>query len=398
MDHNDCKPVFNQSHYYASIAENVTVGTSLLRVSATDNDQGDNGLVTYSIHSQDSHFGIEKKTGWMFITKPLDFESKEVHELVVIARDSGAQPLETSAFVSIQVTDVNDNQPTIGLLYLTENARPEIKENAKVGDLVARVSVNDADLTDSKANAESGHSPSVSLSGGDGRFGLTSQNNGSIHLIVVTGPLVREKKARYNLTVIVTDQGSPPLNTSTNFELEIVSSHMMATQPPSHSLNTTTTSELETSSEQMLTTQGSLALNISTTSKIEINSDNIVNRGSEPGEVIKSGDIQSTPANNSMSVPGWVLFLIVLLMLITVVLSISIVVIRLNQHQQQQHMMGDHVRHIGPHNIGSLLRKIGPGYLSMSTLIRVLFRRECLRIILNTYKTYSHLIEWNFQL
>ena len=205
----------------------MTIGTSLLRVSATDNDQGENGLVTYSVHSQSTglsglatHFGIEKKTGWIFVTKPLDFESKEVHELVVIARDSGAQPLETSAFVSIQVTDVNDNQPTISLLYLTENARPEIRENAKVGDLVARVSVNDADLSDTKANAESGHAPSVTLSGGDGRFGLSSQNNG-IYLIVVTGALDREKKSRYSLTVIVRDQGSPPLNTTNTFELEI---------------------------------------------------------------------------------------------------------------------------------------------------------------------------------
>ena len=230
MDHNDCEPVFSQSHYYGNVAENVTIGTSLLRVTATDNDQGDNGLITYSIHSKNSalsglstHFGINKINGWIFVAKTLDFENKELHELVVIARDSGAQPLETSAFVSIRVTDVNDNQPTIGLLFLTEKARPEIPENARVGDLVARVSVNDADSTDphSELNGETISGLSVSLAGSDGSFGLTSQDN-VVYLIVVTGPLDRHKKSKYSLTVIVTDQGNPPLNTTTTFELEVI--------------------------------------------------------------------------------------------------------------------------------------------------------------------------------
>jgi len=231
LDHNDCEPVFSQSHYYGNVAENVTLGTSLLRVTATDNDQGENGLISYSIHSKNSamsslstYFGINKNTGWIFVAKPLDFESKEIHELVVIARDSGAQPLETSAYVSIRVTDVNDNQPTISLLFLTENAKPEIPENAKIGDLVARISVNDADSSDlpvgSESNGEAISGLTVTLSGNEGSFGLTTQDT-IIYLIVVTGPLDREKRSKYTLNVIVTDQGSPPLNTTSSFELEI---------------------------------------------------------------------------------------------------------------------------------------------------------------------------------
>lgn len=233
MDHNDCEPVFSQSHYYGNVAENVTLGTSLLRVTATDNDQGDNGLITYSLHSKNSagstanslpYFSINKHTGWIFVARPLDFESKEIHELVVIAKDSGAQPLETSAFVSIRVTDINDNQPTISLLFLTENAKREIPENARIGDLVARISVNDADSSESslpsEANSGNSHALSVSLSGSDGNFGLTTQDS-IIYLIVVTGPLDRETKSKYTITVIVTDQGTPPLNTTHTFDLEI---------------------------------------------------------------------------------------------------------------------------------------------------------------------------------
>ncbi|CAG2121462.1 unnamed protein product, partial [Medioppia subpectinata] len=210
LDHNDCEPVFSESHYYGNVAENVTLGTPLLRVKATDNDQGDNGLITYSLHSKplsglSPYFEINRHNGWIFVAKALDFESKEIHELVVIARDSGAQPLETSALVSIRVTDVNDNQPTFSLLFLTENARQEIPENAKIGDLVARVSVNDADSSDFSINAknkEDHNRLSVSLTGNDDSFGLTTQDN-VIYLIVVTGPLDRDIKSQYNLTVMV---------------------------------------------------------------------------------------------------------------------------------------------------------------------------------------------------
>ncbi|RWS30129.1 Cadherin-like protein 3 [Leptotrombidium deliense] len=245
LDVNDNEPIFSQTTYYGSIAENATLGTSLLQVTATDADSGDNGLVTYSLHSRIpsgggghhhhstgnslTHFGINKNTGWIFVTRPLDFESKTIHELVVIAKDSGAQPLETSAFVSISVTDVNDNQPSISLLFLTESTKPEVPENAKIGDLVARISVNDPDSNNRDYASQSDSSSpntlnagfSVYLTGSEGHFGLTTQDS-IVFLIVVTAPLNRQRKSKYTLTITASDHGEPPLNASTFFNLEVV--------------------------------------------------------------------------------------------------------------------------------------------------------------------------------
>ena len=114
QDVNDNQPIFNQSRYFASVPENATVGTSVLQVCATDTDAGPNGQIFYSINrrqtDRDSIFVIDKDTGVISVNRPLDFESKEVHELVVVAKDNGVQPLETTVFVSISVIDVNDNQ------------------------------------------------------------------------------------------------------------------------------------------------------------------------------------------------------------------------------------------------------------------------------------------------
>ena len=42
--------------------------------------------------------------------------------------------LQTSALVSIKIIDVNDNQPTISILFLIESGKPKVKvpENAKI--------------------------------------------------------------------------------------------------------------------------------------------------------------------------------------------------------------------------------------------------------------------------
>lgn len=67
-----------------------------LQVFAADQDEGDNGLVLYEINRRqsdpDRYFVIDLKTGVITLNKPLDFELKRVHELVVQAKDNASQP------------------------------------------------------------------------------------------------------------------------------------------------------------------------------------------------------------------------------------------------------------------------------------------------------------------
>ena len=218
QDVNDNQPIFNQSRYFATVPENATIGTSVLQVFATDTDAGDNGRITYTINrrqsDRDSVFTIDPRTGVISVNRPLDFETKEVHELVVVASDNGVQALETTAFVSIRVTDVNDNQPTINLIFLSDDATPKISEDAQPGEFVARISVNDPDSKEEYSNVN------VTLGGGEGHFGLTTRDN-IIYLMIVSLPLDREMKPNYTLIVTATDQGTPPLHASRSFNLRV---------------------------------------------------------------------------------------------------------------------------------------------------------------------------------
>lgn len=218
QDVNDNQPIFNQSRYFATVPENATVGTSVLQVFATDSDAGENGQVQYSINRRQSDregmFRIDANTGLIVVNRPLDFETKEVHELAVVARDHGVQPLETTAFISIRVTDVNDNQPTINVIFLSDDATPKISESAQPGEFVARISVNDPDSKTEYSNV------SVTLEGGEGHFGLATRDN-IIYLVIVALPIDRESKPNYTLSVIATDTGSPPLHASRTFHLRV---------------------------------------------------------------------------------------------------------------------------------------------------------------------------------
>ncbi|XP_055849639.1 protein dachsous [Episyrphus balteatus] len=218
QDVNDNQPIFNQSRYFANIPENVTVGTSVLQVYASDTDADENGLVEYSINRRQSDkeqmFRIDSHTGMISVNKPLDFEAKELHELVVVAKDHGEQPLETTAFVSIVVTDVNDNQPTISVIFLSDDATPKISESAQPGEFVARISVNDPDSKTEYSNVN------VTLQGGGDHFGLTTRDN-IIYLVIVALPLDREMQPNYTLNVVATDNGNPPLHASKTIYLRV---------------------------------------------------------------------------------------------------------------------------------------------------------------------------------
>uniref|UniRef100_A0A8C3BT49 Cadherin domain-containing protein n=1 Tax=Cairina moschata TaxID=8855 RepID=A0A8C3BT49_CAIMO len=188
QDINDNAPTFNQSRYHTLISENLKPGSSILQVFASDADEGENGDVVYEINRRqsdpDQYFTIDSRTG------------------------------VTTAFVTIHVRDYNDNQPTMTIIFLSEDGSPQISEGAQPGQYVARISVSDPDYGEySNVN--------VTLEGGDGKFALTTKDN-IIYLICVDQLLDREERDSYDLRVTATDSGTPPLRAESTFVLQVV--------------------------------------------------------------------------------------------------------------------------------------------------------------------------------
>ncbi|KAM8910600.1 protocadherin alpha-10-like isoform 6-T6 [Spinachia spinachia] len=207
LDSNDNPPVFSQTLYKASMYENVQKGTSIITLNATDLDLGKNGKISYSFLEIDQGkptdlFTIDEQTGTVTNQKNIDFEKNNAFEIRVQASDGASSPMTSHAKLLIEVLDINDNAPEISVTSLLNTVR----EDASIGTAIALVSVFDKD---------GGKNGMVNCQlSNDVPFHLES-NYKNYYSLVVNGPLDRERTSQYNISIIASDAGSPPLS-STN--------------------------------------------------------------------------------------------------------------------------------------------------------------------------------------
>nr|XP_023416034.1 protocadherin-16-like [Cavia porcellus] len=243
LDENDNPPVFEQAEYRASVREDAPPGAEVCRVRATDRDLGPNGRVRYGLRvrpgtgvggeaaGSEAYFEVEELSGLVRVRRSLDREAQAWHQLVVEARDGGAEPEVATVRVSVAVLDVNDNRPNIHLLFLTEGGAARVSEGARPGDYVARVSVSDADGDSGEEEVEAagtlgvglggGSSVSLALEGGAGAFALRPGGAPGVFFLCVEGPLDRESCDLYELRLVAVDAGFPPLSTQETLLLQI---------------------------------------------------------------------------------------------------------------------------------------------------------------------------------
>ncbi|XP_063088314.1 protocadherin beta-5 [Cavia porcellus] len=200
VDINDNAPEFSQSLYEAQVPENSALSSVVVTVSARDLDAGIHGSVVYTLLHGDEvtqPFVIDEMTGEIRLKRTLDFEENQYYSLEIVATDSGGFSGKCS--VSIEVLDVNDNAPELTMSTLSTS----VPENAPE-TVVAIFSVSDPD------------------SGDNGRMVCSIQNDvpfflkpsfKNFYTLVTEGPLDRESRAEYNITITVTDLGTPRLKT-----------------------------------------------------------------------------------------------------------------------------------------------------------------------------------------
>ncbi|XP_065325980.1 protocadherin gamma-A12-like isoform X34 [Pelmatolapia mariae] len=210
LDANDNAPVFSQAVYKASLPENCPLDTTVIKVSATDADEGVNGDVTYDFghisDNDDKVFSINPKTGEIKVCGLIDYEEKKSFEMKVQAKD--ALGLTSYAKVLIDVIDNNDNSPDI---YLKSLSNP-IPENVPPGTEVGIINVQDRD-------SENNGQVRCSIQQGVPFKLVPSIKN--YYSLVTTGQLDRELVSDYNITITATDEGSPPLSSSKSVQLSL---------------------------------------------------------------------------------------------------------------------------------------------------------------------------------
>lgn len=145
LNDNDHYPTFNQMLYTASVNENYPIGSSILKVSATDCDCSADctcalGQLYYSVQNT-KDFSIDSETGVLSPAKELDYEETKWFVFKVSVTDFGQTTRNTSAFVNVSLIPVNDNAPKFANNELVFS----ITEDAVVGKPLAFATATDAD-------------------------------------------------------------------------------------------------------------------------------------------------------------------------------------------------------------------------------------------------------------
>lgn len=207
LDSNDHAPAFHQEVYSLTVPEDTPTDTTLLTLSAEDQDWSpENTHLDYTIvqGNEDRRFCLEvrsvqvenqwRNVGKLVLCNTLDRETTESYVLTVSVSDRGRPPLNSSAAVMVTVADCNDNAP----LFSSPEYHAQLSENSPVGTRLIQVSAEDPDL------GTNGLVTFDMVSGNSkGHFELDPQSG----LLLLSRALDYEQDPKYVLTVRASDGG-----------------------------------------------------------------------------------------------------------------------------------------------------------------------------------------------
>ncbi|NWU32235.1 PCD23 protein, partial [Dyaphorophyia castanea] len=209
LDENDHSPLFAKTQYQISVTEDLEEGSAILDLSASDEDDGLNGEVMYSlIDDTYGAFAIDSVTGSVVTTKALDRETKSQYTFRAVASDCSTHFPRSTTVMTVLIQDVNDNVPKFEQSYYEASVWEGQSPKTDIIQVFA------ADL-DSGRNGETEYSI---LSGNEnGTFlidsvrGILATNTG---LDYENTSSYRFVSASHQLVLLASDRGTPSLNST----------------------------------------------------------------------------------------------------------------------------------------------------------------------------------------
>ncbi|XP_068443134.1 protocadherin alpha-3-like isoform X10 [Clinocottus analis] len=214
LDINDNRPTFSKEVYSVILQENVALETIVIKVRATDLDEGANGDVEYAFGGDINSkvlqlFTLDRHSGEIRVKGQIDYETADVFKLDVQASDRGQPPTTTDCSVIIKIQDVNDNAPEIEVTSISSL----ILEDSKHGTVVSLISVTDIDsgLNGKVMCGLTGNVP----------FELKPSFKENMYSLVTKERLDRETVSHYDISITATDYGEPPLSTFKTLSIQV---------------------------------------------------------------------------------------------------------------------------------------------------------------------------------
>ncbi|XP_065195549.1 protocadherin Fat 4-like isoform X1 [Sycon ciliatum] len=148
LDVNDWTPVFEFPQYSSAVLENVTIGTTLLTVNASDGDgSSPNNVFRFTLTNCTPAAGLQQfylheDTGEFYTSRTLDREQYDHYDFLITVTDRGTPRLSSTSLISVRVLDVDDNPP----VFMPNHYGRLVSEGANIGDQIVTVVATDRDI------------------------------------------------------------------------------------------------------------------------------------------------------------------------------------------------------------------------------------------------------------
>uniref|UniRef100_A0A669BW84 Cadherin domain-containing protein n=1 Tax=Oreochromis niloticus TaxID=8128 RepID=A0A669BW84_ORENI len=217
LDVNDNAPLFTTKLQNLYIAESTLPGVKFELSEATDADMGENGVSTYKL-SQNENFSLavhkagDRVSAELVLEKALDRENQAVITMTLTAVDGGTPPKSGTSQLVINVLDNNDNIP----IFSESLYKAKIPENIPLGLNVITVNATDADeglnseIVYSLRSKDQDHVLDI--------FEIEPQTG----VIKVKGKIDFEERRAFEVRVVASDKGHPPMSAHCKVLVEVV--------------------------------------------------------------------------------------------------------------------------------------------------------------------------------
>ncbi|XP_041081369.1 cadherin EGF LAG seven-pass G-type receptor 3-like, partial [Polyodon spathula] len=209
-DANTHRPVFQSTHFSVGVAEDRLPGSTVVVISATDDDVGENARITYFLEDNIPQFRIDSNTGAITLQAELDYEDQMTFTLAITARDNGIPQKSDTTYVEVNVKDVNDNAPQ----FVSPRYQGTVMEDTPPFTSVLQISATDRD-----AHAN-GWVQYTFQNGEDGDGDFTIEPTSGI--VRTVRQLDRESIPFYELTAYAVDRGLPPQRTPVHIQVSVL--------------------------------------------------------------------------------------------------------------------------------------------------------------------------------
>jgi len=242
-DINDNPPVFDKVNYVESVPQDLLPGHEVMRISATDIDDGNNSKVLYDLQPKvledAKYFHIENNTGVIFLDRAIDKDPGYHFRMRATATDQGEVPNSVTIDLEISVVESHKKAPQFTSIPHTPIILKENLSDFSYNIATLRAISN----TDEKAPVFELVHGRTEQTNKLGTFRLETAGDGTTAYIRLGKQMDYESISEYTLTVRIQNKYSLAAETAISIQLEdvndliptfteVVSGSVLENEPP----------------------------------------------------------------------------------------------------------------------------------------------------------------------